>query len=173
MHPTQLQVPICVLYYGPDDTLVIQAAESQGDSITLQNYEDGNTYQQWYVTMQMNDNGDIGFAFISVASVLANAPQSITYNGPYGNLVMQSYSFGSTDQDAWLIAPATQSSDPAGTYRVVYPANPNFSFNDRGGAGQPGDNIMLNDDLSPNSTWSPAVSLGTAHVEQPSVALAR
>jgi hypothetical protein len=73
----------------------------------------------------------------------------VTYNGPFNNLVMKPYSGGSGDFDSWNLLPG----DAQGNLRIAYPRDNSFSWNDLGGAFNPGDGIGLWNDTAVNSVW--------------------
>lgn len=127
-----------------NSTLAIQAGATAGDGVTLQPLDEASGLQRWKIAMQFG-GGYLGVAFINVQT-----QNSVTYNGNFAQLVMQSYSPNSTDRDSWLIFDTgTQSA-----CRIVDPADTSFSWNDLGGSVQPGDSIGLWNDTNANSMWT-------------------
>ena len=125
--------------------LAVQGGASAGSGVTLQTLDTANVSQQWTVQLQVA-NGYSGVALVN-----ANTSLAVTFNGTRDQLTMESYSALSVDQDAWLLMPAGGSN----SFRVVWPADTSWSWNDKNGNFKPGDELVLWNDQSPNSVWSP------------------
>lgn len=129
-----------------NSNLAIQAGANGGDPLTLQTLDTTNLLQIWEARIQ-NSDGYIGIAMVNTND--QGPAMSVTYNGQFEQLVMQSFSVGSTDQDSWLI---TQP-QAGGSCRIAYPQNASFTWNDYGDNLQPGDQIRLWNDQQANSLW--------------------
>lgn len=123
--------------------LAIQAGNGDGQAVTLQTLDTTNPLQVWVLQAQIV-NGYQGAAFVNPFT-----GNSVTYNGEFQALVMQPYSAGSGDFDVWNLLPG----DSQGSLRIAYAVNNQFSWNDKGGAVQPGDTIALWNDTFVNSVW--------------------
>jgi hypothetical protein len=130
------------LVAASNTNLAIQAGAAAGDGVTLQTLDSSNSLQLWTIALQ------IGGGYAGVAFLNPQTQNSVTYNGDFAQLVMQTYSPNSADRDSWSL---TATSD---AFRVALPANNSFSWNDKGGLLQPGDLIALWDDPSANSLWT-------------------
>jgi hypothetical protein len=140
------------------NNLAIQAGPFNGTTLTLQPLTLG-PLQQWVMQAQVSGG------FQGVALVNPATGNSATYQGQFENLIMQPYSAGSGDSDSFLLLQA----DSAGDIRIALANNPGFSWNDRGGAFQPGDPICLWNDTAGSSVWT--IQLATAvQVAVPSIA---
>lgn len=124
--------------------LAVQGGASAGSGVTLQTLDTANVSQQWMVQLQVA-NGYSGVALVNAGTSL-----SVTFNGTGDQLTMESYAPLSVDQDAWLLMPAGGSN----SFRVVWPANTSWSWNDKNGDLKPGDELILFNDQNPNSVWS-------------------
>jgi hypothetical protein len=124
--------------------MAIQAGAADGKFVTLQNFNASEPLQQWIMQAQVSGGGQ------GVALVNAATGNSITGEGNYQNVVMQPYSPGSDDPDAFLLLQG----DGSGNVRIAQAGNSGFSLNDRGGGIQPGDYICLWDDAGANSVWT-------------------
>ena len=124
--------------------LAIQGGATAGSGLTLEALDKANASQQWTVQPQVA-NGYAGIALINAATAL-----SVTFNGEHNQLVMESYSPISVDQDAWLFFPQ----GGANTFRIVWPKDTSWCWEDNGAHFAPGDSILLWNDQAPNSQWS-------------------
>jgi hypothetical protein len=136
-----------LLLSAGNSTMAIQAGASSGTPPTLQVADATNPLQIWEAEMQTNSSSGVwtGIAFFNPSSGL-----SVTYNGDFQPLVMQDYSVGSTDQDAWVI---TSDNSTNATFQIAYPPNNGYNWNDLGGQFSAGDNIGLWNGANPNSFW--------------------
>ncbi|MCU1303260.1 MAG: hypothetical protein JWQ87_3544 [Candidatus Sulfotelmatobacter sp.] len=132
------------LLYGPNQNLCIQCPQQDGSVPTIQNFDPSNPLNLWVISFQQNLDGYYGFAFVNTKTNL-----SITYNGQLQSLVVQPFSFGSADQDAWALI-----NQGGSKFRLAYPPDTSFSWNDYGGGGNAGDQLWLWNDTSPNSLWT-------------------
>lgn len=131
------------IIYGPDQTLAVQCPTSDGNAPTLESFDPSNPLQQWQIVFQTNTDGFLGFAFVNPKTNL-----SVTFNGGLQPLVVQPFSYGSVDQDAWSILNLG-----GGQIRIAWPQDLNFSWNDLTAKGQPGDLVGLWNDQNPNSIF--------------------
>lgn len=146
--------PNYVILSTINNALCITAGASAGAGVTLTTYGGAGTatpYQVWTACFQVNQNGDAGIAVVNNAGATAPGAQlSVTSQGTQQQLVMQTFSPNSSDQDAWLLVPAGS----PGLVRFVWPQSPNWSWNDQSGAGKAGDPILLWNDFQQNSVWT-------------------
>jgi hypothetical protein len=152
MAPQGNNNPAFLIVSAANSNVCITAGASSGDIVTLQTIASPPASTQlWTASFQVNQNGSAGIAVISLAS---GAPMSVTSQGQGQPLVMESFSSDSGDQDCWTLTSAGQPSN----FRLVWPQDSSWSWNDWTGAGQPGDKIALFNDQNPNSVWllSPA-----------------
>jgi hypothetical protein len=142
-------MPNWYIVSSSNPTLAIQGGAQGGSGVTLQTLNTNNPLQQWtpqFQTVIVNGvPSNPGIAFLNASTGL-----SVTFNGTSQQLVMQSYSPESTDQDSWLMV---QAGSP-NAVRMVWPNNQSWSWNDYGGQFQPGDLLYLWNDTNPNSVWS-------------------
>lgn len=131
---------VCTLSPG----LVIQAGASDGLPPTLQPQDFSNPLQLWVMQAQVS-GGSQGVALVNPAT-----GNSATYQGLFESLIMQPYSPGSGDSDAFFLFPG----DPAGNLRIALAKNATFSWNDYGGSFQAGDPIYLWNDTLGSSVWT-------------------
>lgn len=124
-------------------------AGAAGDLVTLEIIQNLPT-QLWTAAFQTNRNGSAGIAVINLAS---GSPMSVTSQGKEQGLVMESFSSDSGDQDCWQLANAGQPS----SFRLVWPQDTTWSWNDQFARVQPGDKIFLYSDKNPNSVWKLAL----------------
>jgi hypothetical protein len=127
-----------------NSSLALQGGNNPGDTPTLQAANSSNPLQLWDVVLQRF--GDFyGFAVVNDSNDM-----SIASNGEGQNLVMQPFAYGETDYSAtWNVV-----NFPNSQVRFAYPPDNSWTFNDRGGACQPNDTIMLNNDAAVNSLWT-------------------
>jgi hypothetical protein len=127
--------------------ICVTAGTGSGGIVTLQNITNPPTSAQlWSAAFQINQNGSAGIAVINSAS---GTPMSVTSQGTGQPLVMEPFSSDSGDQDSWNLVGAGQSS----TFRLVWPVDNGWSWNDWNGKGQPGDKVALYNDRQANSVW--------------------
>ena len=125
--------------------LAITAGSDDGSVVTLQTFVPGEQSQQWIMQAQVMSTGIQGVAFVNPAT-----GNSITANGTQEPLVMQPFSAGSADYDAWLLF----SGNASGSLRIAYPKNTSWSWNDLGGLFKANDQVALWNDTSANSVWT-------------------
>jgi hypothetical protein len=131
---------------GLGSGLAIQAPEMVGNPITLQTPMFGNLFQMWQVQIQIAN----GFTGMAIFNPLTQS--SITTNGKFGKanpLVTLPFSSGSTNLDSWYIVQGTKD----GLFRLAFPPDVTWTFNDIDGQGLVGDKLCLFNDSLPNSTW--------------------
>src|SRR3954454_11775750 len=100
------------LVAASNTNLAVQAGAAAGDGVTLQALDSSNSLQIWTIAMQ------IGGGYLGVAFINPQTRNSITYNGDFAQLVMQSYSPNSGDRDSWSLLGTTSD-----VVRIALPAN--------------------------------------------------
>src|SRR5882672_3258843 len=137
MAPQGNNNPVYVIVSALNSNLCVTAGAGSGDIVTLQTIASPPASTQvWTAAFQVNQNGSAGIAVINSAS---GSPMSVTSQGQGQPLVMEPYSSDSGDQDCWNLTGAGQPT----SFRLVWPQDNSWSWNDWTGAGQPGDNVAL------------------------------
>jgi hypothetical protein len=143
------KMPNWYIVSSSNPTLAIQGGAQGGSGVTLQTLDTSNPLQQWtpqFQTAMVNGvPSNAGIAILNASTGL-----SVTLNGTSQQLVMQSYSPQSTDQDSWLMVQGGGTN----AFRLTWPNNQSWSWNDYLGKFQPGDSIYLWNDTGANSVWS-------------------